>query len=188
MPPLPTITDVFRVTLNWNTAHGIAPRNVLHFFASGATASDIADGFDAHVQSDQFNHVQQDWAFTSIDVLKLDGSSATQTVGVDAVGSLVSGDWIVGTAAVLSLHTAQRGSRGRGRLFLGPLPESRLSNGLIVDPTAIVTAWGTFFSGMSGDGIVPGVASYVHADFHVLTSHRIDLVPGQVRRRNNQQR
>lgn len=188
MPVLPTIADVFRVTLNWNAAHGFSPRNVCHFQAVTGTEADVVAALEASWDDAMWHAVQQDWAFTSVDVLKLDGVSATQTFPVTAQGSLTSGDWVVGTAAVLSLHTAQRGSRGRGRMFLGPIAEARLIGGRVSPSNDIVVGWGAFIASMISEGVPMGVASYAHADFHPITSHRIDSVPGQQRRRNDAQR
>jgi hypothetical protein len=188
MPVLPVIPDVFRVTLNWNPAHGVSPRNVMHFSAPSKTASQFPTDLAAAWQTAQWDWVQQDWAFTSVDILKLDGVSSTVTVPLGAQGSLVSGDWIVGACGVLSIKTAQRGSRGRGRLYLGPLPESKLTAGQINNALPISTAWSTFFANAATHGWIGGVASYVHADFHPLTSIRADIIPGMQRRRNNQQR
>jgi hypothetical protein len=132
--------------------------------------------------------IQQDWAFSTVDILPLDGTSATNTRPVTAAGSLTSGDWIFGTAAVLTIKTPQRGSRGRGRVYLGPLAESKLTNGLLVDPSTCVGAWSAFLSDMQSDGFNLGVASYVHADFHVASSLTMSIIPGQIRRRNDQLR
>lgn len=188
MPPIPTITDVWRVTLNWGIAHGVAPRNVLHFSAPGLTDADIATALDANFTDEMWACVQQDWAFTTVDLLKLDGTSATRTEAVSAQGSLTSGDWIVGAAGVISARTPQRGSRGRGRVYLGPLAESQLTNGLIPNVSTKLAAWEAFRVAMQGDGVPWVVASYVHADSHAVTSVQMDQIPGMVRRRNDQLR
>lgn len=185
MPVLPTIADVWRVTFNWNPAHGCSPRNVLHFYAPGKTDADIVSALNGAWDSAMWDSVQQDWSFNTVDLLALDGSSATISAAVTAQGSLVSGDWIFGQAAVISLQTGQRGSRGRGRIYLGPLPESKLSVGLINNTTALALAWTNFFGDMASAGVFPGVASYTHADFNTLVSHRADSVPGSQRRRTD---
>jgi hypothetical protein len=186
MPPLPTIADTYRVTLNWNPAHGITPRNVLHFRKASSDEADLRDSLNSSFGDLMWEAVQQDWAFTSVDILKLDGSSATQTLAVDAQGSLVSGDAIVEACCVISLRTAQRGSRGRGRVFLGPLPESKQSQGIWTAGTTIGAAWASFADAMFVDSWELVVASYVHADAHRVTSIHNDSVIGLQKRRRDQ--
>ncbi len=188
MPPLPTIADVYRVTLNWGTAHGITPRNVLHFSAPGLTDADIATAFDANASDDMWKCIQQDWAFTSLDILKLDGTSATTTHAVSAQGSLQSGDWATPVAGVMSLRTPARGSAGRGRVFLGPVAEVQLTSGLLISTAAIGTAWEAFRVGMQAAGTALVVASYVHVTSHPVTNLHMSNIPGVVRRRQDQLR
>jgi hypothetical protein len=152
------------------------------------TDDDIATAFDASTQANQWNCIQQDWAFTSIDLLKLDGTSATSTKAVSAQGSLTSGDWANAVAGVISLKTPQRGARGRGRLFLGPVAESQISLGLLNSVTSISVAWEAFRVAMNAAGASLVVASYQHADQHAVTSLIMHTLPGTMRRRNDQLR
>lgn len=188
MPVLPTITDVLRVTLNWNPAHGITPRNVWHFYAPGKTDAQLVTALNAAWSANLWDWVMQDWAFTTIDILHLDGTSATNTYAVTAQGSAVSGDWLPGVSGVLSYRTSQRGSRGRGRSFFGPMPESKVTNGLVNNAVTVLAAHNAFHGALASSGFFFGVASYKHADFNQVTTTRADTITGSSRRRNDQQR
>lgn len=186
MPPLPTIADTYRVTLNWNAAHGVEPRNVLHFRKASSDEADLAAALEDHFGDAMWEPVQQDWAFTTVDILKLDGTSATQVFPVPAQGSLTSGDGIVEAACIISLRTAQRGSRGRGRIFLGPLAESKQSQGIYTGGTTVGAVWAAFADNMFLDSWELVVASYVHADAHRVSSIHNDSVIGLQKRRRDQ--
>lgn len=183
MPPLPTIANTFRVTFNWGSAHGVTPRNVIHVRAALLDEQGVADALAASFNDDMWILVQQDYAFSSIDVLKLDGTSATQTIAIAAQGSLTSGDSIPEGSGIVSLRTAQRGARGRGRVYLGPIAESKQAQGVVVSPNTTSTAWETFRDDLEGEGAALVVASYVHADANDVTNIICDPIIGTQRRR-----
>jgi hypothetical protein len=183
MPALPVISNVFRTVLLWNQAHGLAPRNVLHFRGSPGTGAGLASALDTNFADAMWDLVQQDWAFTAVGITPLDGSTAEAIFPVTAQGSTTNGDWNWQVAAAVSIRTAQRGPRGRGRVYLGPVAESRVSSGIFSTGPATITAWNDFADAMAGDGYDLGVASYVHSDFHPATRIAMDLVPATQRRR-----
>lgn len=183
MPPLPVIDDVFRVTFNWGGAHGITPRNVIHVRAPLLDEQGVSTALVSSFNDDMWKCVQQDYAFSSMDILKLDGTSATQTINNAAQGSLTSGDSIPEACGIVSLRTAQRGSRGRGRVFLGPVAESQQAQGVIVSPTTTSIAWEAFRDELVDNDAELVVASYVHADANPVTNIIMEPIIGTQRRR-----
>lgn len=198
MPPLPTIPGVFRITLPFVGVEGVNPANVFHFDTELTDLDDIGAAFDTGWQAaravDEPLWVMTDTCIAStIDILPLDGASATHTY---TLGTVIqgnsSGDFIPEAAAVVSLKTAQRGARGRGRKFIGPLCESRQADGKIpgVDIDHLRDGWTALLSEFSDPvaDIRLGIASYVHADFHPVTSFAVDSFTGVLRRRHDVQR
>lgn len=196
MAGLPTIANVYRIGIEWQGGL-VKPVNVFHVKnVSGATVPEIAAAIGAATPTG----TQKIWKFLSsgyhadhVVVTPLDGHTAGVPVplGVTWAGD-GSGDEIMNDAAVISFHTGQRGSRGRGRLYQGPITETRQSNGLLDggDVSDTVSAWSTFHASMrSGSpSIDPVVASYKWADSHSIVSIRVDSVVGSQRRRLDQRR
>jgi len=90
-------------------------------------------------------------------------------------------------AGVMSFRTTQRGSRGRGRIYMGPIGEGNNENNFLSTTVqaGMVTQWSNFHTAMRAHTPVidPVVASYVHADAHSITSIRADAKIGTQRRR-----
>jgi hypothetical protein len=196
---LPVINDVFRCTILWQGSGGILtlnPRNVIHVSAPSLNEGDVADNLGNAMQTARAANEpllvgSSSWIANAVDVLKLDGSSATQTLAMPHPWVMNSGgDYSPASAAVISLHTGQRGARGRGRFFCGPVAEGKMVNGrlLTADMTDMATGWGILISQLASLGSPLVVASYKHADAHVVTSHRIDQILGTQRRRQDQLR
>ena len=188
MAVLPTIANTFRVTLNWHTAHGITPRNVLHILAPSANEVDVANEVDAAfvAATNCFQPMCDDFNFDQMDVIKLDGSSATQTVTVpDGIAGGESGDCIPAACCVVGFHTLQRGARGRGRIYIGPIAEVSQTQGILTSSalTDMASSWATFHDHLITNSMALVVASYVHADQHEVTSVHIDSILGTQRRR-----
>lgn len=197
MPPLPVIAGAYRITLLWNNFDGIAPRNVLHVVAASGTVDDVADAFDAAMTSGinvgMFAVMNNSHFAGSFEILPLDGSTAQQSHDfTNSPRGGAAADITPAVCAVMSWHTAQRGPRGRGRTYIGPVREEAVTAGLF-DATVqgnLVDAWAEFHDNLrSGSPIlVPVVASYTHADAHEITSIRCDGVAGTQRRRQDQLR
>lgn len=188
--PLPIISSVMRVTFNQVPASGHATHNVLHFTTSGNEAALAADidtalgtlAADSHL----FWCLPSAWKCTTIDILPLDGSSTTTPfiLSNDQQGG-ASGAAIYQASGVVSHYTAQRGSRGRGRSFLGPVAEDAQANG-VLDATGkglMQTAWGAFRAAVAGAGSDLVVASYQHADANLVTSETVQGYIATQRRR-----
>jgi hypothetical protein len=190
---LPVINDVYRCTLNWPTNLGVAPRSVFHVHASGIDEAAVVSQINAAHQANMFWPMSQAYDCINIDCIKLDGTSATFT------GVLTSGrykgvqtgsDQNPAVAAVVSFRTLQRGPRGRGRMYVGPITETGQANG-VLDATGaglMAVGWAAWISAMNSANVPLVVASYAHADYHEVTSFAIDALVGVQRRRQDQLR
>jgi hypothetical protein len=189
---------VLRIALQWvdTGSVGIRPVNVFHVHYVTGTASDAAaDVATALATSgdDMFDMLYTGLECSTMSVLPLDGTSATfdQPIGT-AINGGGAGGVLPQVCAVVSLHTAQRGSRGRGRVYVGPVGETQISNGIINSGSqnTMLTGWGQFHDDLlaSPTGTELAIASYVHTDAHPVTSIRVDSVAGTQRRRQNQLR
>lgn len=198
MPPLPVIADVYRVSLDWIGAGGVTPRNSLHFRTAFTDLDEIGAAFNlgwqtARATAEPLFAMSSDFECFDVDVLPLDGTTASHTVRLEAeIQGNTEGEWSPATAVVASLHTTQRGARGRGRMYIGPIAESKMENGLLVTASVIEMQSGwealldQFQTAVTGLQLV--IASYVHADAHDVTSVRVDSILGTQRRRQDQLR
>lgn len=202
MPPLPTISQVWRCSLKWNPWGGVRPVNVFHVRCAGGTDADISSAIDhafQHLVSGVragaliFTAMTSDQVLHDFDLLKLDGSSATtnHTLSANLFGA-TNGDTIPQACAVSSFHTAQRGARGRGRMYVGPIREATNAGGVLDSASVLNMANGwTGFMADLATATIPVqlvVASYAHADAHDVTTVRTDGIIGTQRRRVDQLR
>lgn len=189
MPPLPVIADTFRCTMNFDMTGGVAAHCVAHFASNTGNEADLATEFENHLTSNMIAPLLDAVTVESLDIIALNGVSATQhfTLANTSSGT-TTGDVIPAAAAVLSLHTGQRGPQGRGRLFLGPIGESGNIDGIFSPSllTACVAAWTAFQADLFADGWAQVVASYVHGVNYTVLSHSMRPQLGTVRRRQNQ--
>jgi hypothetical protein len=200
MPPLPTIANVFRcrwIFTRTTTATPL-PTNVFHVLAaSGASESDVAGSLNAAWAVPTLGHMigplPTTLSPTAVGITALDGTSAEQIEAVTVVASgSGTGNIIPNQAAVVSFHTAQRGARGRGRIYLGPTTEDQVNDGVFdaAGAAQLLDGWGDFIAALPGQtpSLELVIASYVHADAHVVTSLRVDSIVGTQRRRLDQLR
>lgn len=198
MPPLPTIPNVYRVSLEWDQANGIQPNNVMHIAAVTGTVDEVAAAIeDAHTSvigtHNPWAGMSSSFELTTLKLLPLDGTSAEFDFALSTpwAGS-ASGEIIPASAAVMSFHTIQRGARGRGRMYVGPTTEGSQINGLITGTvvTEMTAGWIAFQAALLAESpsLQLVVASYVHADANDVTSFRCDSVAGTQRRRQDQLR
>jgi hypothetical protein len=194
MPGLPVIADCFRVTINWQELNGVTPRNVLHVSSTSSNVDDIADSFDLAVKNSLPSHNPWECMSSSrvaptFDILPLDGTSvsSTHTFTETPVG-IGGGQEVYQAAAVVSLQTARRGPRGRGRQFIGPCCEDTINSGHNGDVSGMQDGWDFLLDQLViQDPILQlVVASYKHADMNVVTAARVDSILGTMRRRQNQ--
>lgn len=194
MAPLPTIGNCVRVSVNWTQQSGVRPINVLHLITDSEDESEIAGALeDAFVTagSGVWEIVQETYRIDSFTVTLLDGHSAGQIIDCAAtIGGQATGNIVPQVAGVLSLHTPQRGPRGRGRLYMGPVGEGVITDGIVTSTnrTNVLNAWATVEDELAGSAIAAslGVASYVHAEVNGVTSLSMRPQAGTQRRRQNQ--
>lgn len=165
MPPLPVISNVYRCALLWVHSSGQRAVNVMHIYAPGKTADDVATILDNRASSGLFACNSQNGHVDKIAITKLDGTSATRLFTPATPGHWTGGtggDMIPGYAVDASLRTAERGRSRRGRLYLPWVPESVQVNGTITssDLPTQQSAWSTFRANMAADGASLAVASY----------------------------
>lgn len=196
---LPVINGVFRISLPWQdltSVVGVRPVNVFHVHSTTGTASNVgtlvAGQLVAH-GSAMYDTLYTALTLTNIEVLPLDGVSAKSDVAVGTpFGGGGSGGVLPQVATVVSLHTTQRGSRGRGRQYVGPMGETQVTNGLVASGSlsTMLAAWSAFATALKAGSPVTElvIASYKHASFQEVTNFRIDSVCGTQRRRQNQLR
>lgn len=186
---LPVIENVFRCTWNWEPTGGIHPNNVLHFLSDTGDEADLADKLDDNITTNMISMMHDGIHIARYEIIKLDGTSATQIFASESsADGAGSGDVVPAAALVLSMHTTVRGPRGRGRLYMGPMCEGNMVDGMIGSGIAVatVTAWTTFAGAMQTDGWTHGVASYEHSDFNPVLSYSVRPQLGTMRRRQDQ--
>jgi hypothetical protein len=193
MAILPTITGVFRVTYNFPVNLGVTPRMVHHFLNISGDEAELATAITNAWQSHQLEPMSQAYDVASLSIIKLDGHSATQVIPISAgsiKGEATGSDQIAQCCAVVSFHTGQRGPRGRGRSYVGPIVESSQANGVLNSTIQghMATAWGDFLSGMATEDYSMVVASYKHSDANGVTAVNVDTICGTQRRRIDQLR
>ena len=190
---LPVITNVYRCTLPWIAADGVAPVNVFHVkSATAETASAVGTaigtllGSVAHLFASTYSAYQ----LNTVEVLPLDGSSATEPSSFSTTGGGATGSPIPSSAALVKFGTGLRGSAHRGRLYLGPVGESAVSAGQLDDTprSQMQTAWDAFWGELIGGtpSLELCVASYKHASAAVITSLLVETPLGTQRRRQDQ--
>lgn len=194
MAPLPTIGNCVRVAINWTGVGGVAPVNVFHLITDSTDEVEIATALDAafHANTACWQCLMANYELDSYTITLLDGHSAGQVVtslGTPIVGG-GGGNMVPQVAGVLSLHTPQRGPRGRGRLYIGPVGESEIDSGIISAGvrTAMVGAWSDWQDDLAASSIAAslGVASYVHSEVNGVTSVSMRAQAGTQRRRQDQ--
>lgn len=176
--PLPIIPDVFQCTISWSNPAVPRPASTtLHFLDTVGTQTEqnLITDFDTNVTATMWNSMKSDTVATEIRVTKLDGVSAgvTNTITAAAKWSGVgTGNAIPQGAHVISIKSAQRGSRGRNRIYLPFVAEDRQDAGVITPATvaAMTTAWVTFSTAMGVSGWSLQAVSALHSDTNDVTT------------------
>ena len=199
MPALPVIADTFRVTLNWGTFRSVTPRNVMNILSSTGNEADIGSAIDQAIAalaspSHLFHALPDGFVCSNVDILPLDGTTASLNYVLDTnlTGGAGSGDMSPASSALVHFGTGVRGPRGRGRVYAGPIAESRMSDGVLdsTSRTLMAAAWFTFRTELN-TATPPCelvVASYVHADQNEVTSSSVRNLVATQRRRQDQLR
>lgn len=187
--PLPIISQTYRCTLNLGSAYGCSPVNVLHVRSTLGTAEAVAEALYASEVEGLLAPVPEVFEPTSWEVIELDGSSASyvRTRGVGSRTLCLGEDTepIMEAAAIVSLKTAVRGPRGRGRVFVGPLGEGAQNAGKLIGTflTDGAGIWSDFAEALVGEDCALAVASYKHSTSATVTSTQVRNYIGTQRRR-----
>jgi hypothetical protein len=192
MPAL-VIPNTFLVTLLWNRVDGVMPRNVLGIGSSGSEVQ-VANTVSGALTNAMFNGMTSDYVCPFVSVLPLDGTTASiqNTTAIGCHGAASPGDQVPSTAVVVSLKTANRGPRNRGRVYLGPITEGSQSNGMLgsTEQAAAQTAWNTFLTTIAAAS--PScqlvVVSRKHSTAQTVTQAIVERTLGTQRRRQTQLR
>jgi hypothetical protein len=193
MPGPVVIAEVFEVVFLWNRYQGVAPRNVIHVHQTGGgTPDELATTLESALNDNMFSPMNSSQTFTQVQITPLDGTTAASIHTVTARHGAATGDVIPAAAGLLSLRTAQRGSRGRGRAYVGPVCEDSSGQGLLVagNQSTMQTGWEAFTSSLIAG--TPSchlvVASKKHSDYSDLVSISAESALATQRRRQDQLR
>lgn len=175
----------------WNSYEGVAPVNVFHVATASEDVTEIGEALVAAAEAagPMFAPMPEQYYSPTFAVLPLDGETPTALFPTDWVDACQGdSDMIPASAYVYSFRTAQRGPRGRGRMYIGPISESTQLNGVVTGaaPGSMQTAWGEFVTAIGVETIGLVVASYVHEDFHPVLGLTLKTVCGTQRRRQDQ--
>lgn len=186
--PLPVIPDVFRCTLNWAAGSGIEyMHNVIHLANTVGDEAAVFADLDSHVTAAMWNTAPSGFAVQTVDVLKLDGTSATVSFATGRPAKWTgsgTGQWIPAAAEIITLYSPFRGRSNRGRVYL-PMSEGVQDSGSI-DPAitaAAQAAWEAFRAAMAADTSPLYIASYTIPDAVACTSVLARSLLGTQRRR-----
>ena len=193
MGHLPVITDVWRITIDWNTNGGVTPHNVMHFLdgVGGRPADEVAANIWQNWTADMFDCIGSGYTTQTLSCLKLDGTSATSVQTIPTINQVGGGgglDAEPNAAAVIKLATGLRGRSNRGRVYLGPIAESAVATATVNSGVrdTMTAAWVAFANAMVTLEQPLGVASYRHANWHQVTDLICRQRVGSVRRRLDQ--
>lgn len=174
--PLPVINNVVRVAVRGTTQQGSPWVNVLHFRKTSGAIDDAAltalntelnklYGGPAYSGSTYwllFNCNQYTLCYDAT-YTRLDGTSASVIKALTAAGSGTSNSMPPEVSVCVTLRTATRGRRYRGRLYLPPFVASAANpNGSVVGSsmTGIVAQFAGFRTALTGINWEQVIASY----------------------------
>jgi hypothetical protein len=165
MPPLPTISGIHRVAFSWRaSASGPYAANVMHFHSASVDPDGLKTALDANVSTAMWLAVATTTVCYQLTITPLDGSSATRLYAVTGskwAGNNVSSSIIPASSVVVSLKTAQRGRRYRGRLYIPFAIEEVVQGGSVTGSvSAAQAAWDAFRTAMATASYPIHVASY----------------------------
>ena len=176
MPPLPVITNTYRLAMLWNDSDVGNAVNVMHFRKASSTPADLYAAWHDDLQDSMFESVHSNARIVQVDILPLNGTSPTVSFPTDYLTNSklaggCSGQAIPAQATGLTFRTAKRGRSYRGRLYLPWVAEGCSADGVIDGSTidAVNTAWGTYLNLVASDGWQAVVASYRHATAEDIT-------------------
>lgn len=187
MTPLPVIADTFRIALKWSQNNAV---NVMHIHDAARTPPQLATLIDSKVTAAMWGPLYTGNRVAQLDITPLSSTGGTFSFVPAAVAKWAggnTGDTIPSSAAVMSFKTLFRGPANRGRMYLGPITEAIVSNGIInpANVTALVAAWATFGADLVGSDAQHVVASYKHSTALTVTGWSCRPACGTQRRRQD---
>lgn len=194
MSPLPVIPNTFRVTVPWSIGSGVAPRNVFHLLSTSDDLEAIGAAIGAALPAGNlWEAMSTDHTADHVEILPLDGTTATQSVPIEVMwAGGASGESIPQACALVSLRTARRGRSGRGRVYIGPITETRQNDGILLEAsrTEMEGAWEEFRENLlvGSPTLALVVASYELVDVFEVSSVLVRTVISTQRRRLDQLR
>jgi hypothetical protein len=176
--PLPVITDTIRCSVEGLLANGESWANILHARKSGVlTFAGAITVLEAHLPQFWTNHVAGSpaWGYyagTGASVQRvrytpLDGSTPTTVVSHIQAGANATDPLPAQDALALTLYTATRGRRYRGRFFMGGFTEGEndaTGHALASMVTDLTAQFQAVITGLVGTGVSLVVASYGRPD------------------------
>ena len=147
--------------------------NVLHIRTTSMTEQEICDSLVDNwgtIPSIEVCIAPQ-FSVLRVEIIKLDGSSATvPCIPANTLTGTGGSEYISQGCLVASWHTAQRGPRGRGRTYYGPISENAQNGGHGAwSGPGVASDLNDYIAALNSDGAELVVASYVHADAHTVT-------------------
>lgn len=189
MTPLPTILDTSRVTFNWrNSETATTAHNVMHFANPDGNEGDLAASIVSNLNINQFSAMTNNTFLDSLDIINLDGTSAT--THFPQPGTFVGGGGtspMPAVAAIVSLATGERGPQGRGRIYIPFMGEEQCEAGQLSNASfdAMNAEWEAFRDDMVADDKPIVVASYAHTIRREAVSVVVRRILGTQRRRQD---
>jgi hypothetical protein len=160
----------------------------MHFGALASDEDTVFDAINDHVVDDMFQHTVVGVSIERVDILKLDGVSATKSYIIPDVTNwrgTASGEVTIAVAAIVKLQTGLQGPANRGRIFLPWVAESRQNHGVLSGTVAsdLTTAWNAFQTAITAEGVLLVVASYKNEEIHSVINLVGEAACGTQRRR-----
>lgn len=170
--PLPTITDCYRVAINYVVlARSLTATNVIHVLSPTGDEDDVMASIDSAATPQMWSPCTNQLLLDNVTITKLDGtpdgrvyplSVLTAANWPDNSGSL---DYSPQVAALVKMQSGATGRSGRGRVFLPFVAESVVTGGQIneTSTTPCTEAWVDLANALVADNRALAVASYKNA-------------------------
>lgn len=195
--PLPVITNISRVALNWTGPGGQQATNVIHIDdnTGGHTDAQLRTALDNAADAAMWVQQVPGASVTDIAITPLDGTSPT-THAPPITPAHWTGQngasFAPAVSILIKIGTNLRGRSHRGRLFLPFVNDGILTNGLLDDGDVsnYTSAWRDFFDDLEAGApaYTPGVASYKLATFRPEQTVSCEKAFGTQRRRQGRLR
>lgn len=193
MPALPVIANVFRVAMRWNLPALAVSHNVMHFRGNPGSVSGLNTALQGSMVAGMWGALSSFAAIDEVDIIPLDGNSATQTFvwapNAKWTGGMAT-ESVIAPAVLVKHQTGLRGRNRRGRSYLGLVAEGSVATGTVTAGlvTSMQTGWDSFLANMVAAGYVPVVASYTAIIATALSQYSVESALGTQRRRQNRVR